>query len=303
MRRSNDLTKLAAAAAFTFLIAPVTALAQDDGAESTETTAADAEAPADAEAEAAPNAKGAFPRVSDAEETIFAVQRKAFLVEGKFELTPLFATSFSDRFVSTSAPAGSVVYHLSENFGLELYGSYMFPTESSLTKEILNELQLRSDISKLTQMLWTAGMGVQFSPIYGKLQILGRSLGNFSVYLGAGLGVGQTRVQCTNGLALDPNRGFPTDSDGKTTCNPNEAQMPAGENPVYYEPNSLRVMGALSAGVRFHFLTWLAVKLEVKDYLFVARVYRPDDDPALADSVRNNIFMQVGVSFLLGGED
>lgn len=306
MRRFNDLSKLAAVAAIAFVI-PVSALAQDEPTDSTEpadSTEPTPPAAAEDSAEPAPsNTKGAFPRVSDAEETIFAVQRKAFLVEGKFELTPLFATSFSDRFVSTRAPAASVVYHLSENFGLEVYGSYMFPTESGLTKEILNKLQLRSDISKLTQMLWTAGMGVQFSPIYGKLQILGRSLGNFSVYLGAGLGIGQTRVQCTNGLALDPNRGFPTDSSGETTCNPNEAQMPPGENPVYYEPNSLRVMGALSAGVRFHFLPWLAVKAEVKDYLFVARVYRPDDDPALADSVRNNIFLQVGVSFLLGGED
>lgn len=310
MRRFNELKSVWAAMALSaaFLV-PSAGWAQDETADELiggDSAAAADEAPAEAAAapaEAAPPTKGPFPRISDSEETIFAVQRKAFLVEGKFELTPLFSTSFADRFVQTFAPAGSVVYHLSENFGLELYGSYMLPTESGLTKEILNDLQLRSDISKLTQMLWTAGLGVQFSPIYGKLQILGTYIGNFSFYVGAGFGVGETRVQCTNGLPLDPNRGFPTNANGEVVCNPNDLQSPGAVNPVYYEPNTFRVMGALSGGVRFHFLTWLAVKLEVKDYLFVARVYRPDDAPSLADSVRNNIFLQLGVSFLLGGDE
>lgn len=286
--------------------APTAAFAQDDGSGD---DAAAAEAPAEAEAaKPAEMPKSAsddpFPRISDSEETIFAVQRKAFLTEGKWELTPYFSFSVADRFVSTMAPAGSVVYHLTENLGLEVYGSYMFPSESALTDEILNKLQLRSDISKLTQMLWTAGVGVQWSPIYGKIQILGEWLGNFSFYLGGGVGVGETRVQCTNGLELDPNRGFPTDdATGNILCNPNMSQNPGGDNPVYYEPNTFRVMGSLSGGVRFDFLTWLAVKLEVKDYIFVARVYRPGETPSLADSVRNNIFLQLGVSFLLGGEE
>lgn len=286
------------------LAAPLEALAQDDGATTEAPAAAEEEkATADPSPGAYPGAANdPFPRIADREETIFAVQRKAFLTEGKWELTPYFAASVADRFVTTFAPAGSVVYHLTENFGLEVYGSYMFPTESALTEEILNNLQLRSDISKLTQMLWTAGVGVQWSPIYGKIQILGEWLGNFSFYFGAGVGVGETRVQCTNGLALDPNRGFPTNANGETVCNPNDIEK-AGDNPVYYEPNTFRPMAALSGGVRFDFLTWLALKVEVKNYIFVARVYRPDDEPELADSVRNNIFVNVGVSFLLGGEE
>lgn len=304
MRRSNDFKHLWAAAALSMVMLPATGWTQDEAASDDAAAATDA-APAEEakpEGEAKVSSKGPFPRVSDSEETIFAVQRKAFLVDSKIELTPMFSTSFADRFVQTFAPAVSGVYHLSENFGLEVYGAYMLPTESGLTKEILEELQLRSDISKLTQMLWTAGVGVQFSPIYGKLQILGTYIGNFSFYVGAGFGVGETRVQCTNGLPLDPNRGFPQNGNGETVCNPNDIQS-ENTNTVYYEPNTFRVMGSLSGGVRFHFKTWLAIKLEVKDYLFVARVFRPDDTPSLGDSVRNNIFLQLGVSFLLGGDE
>ena len=307
MRRIETarLFSLVAAAALTS--APALTWAQDDGAE-VDPLATSPDAEAKPAAAAAPADTVPFARVSDDQETIFAVQRKAFLVDGRFELTPLLAASFSDRFVQTFAPAASIVYHLSENFGLELYGSYMFPNESGLTDEILNKLKLRSDTAKLTQMLWTAGLGVQWSPIYGKLQIFNKFLGNFNFYLGAGVGVGQTRVQCDNQNLLDPNRGFPTDAMGDVKCNPDmindpATPLPADQTPVYYEPNTFRVMGAFSGGVRFHFSTWLALKFEVKDYLFVARVYRPGGKEALSDAVRSNIFAQFGVSFLLGGDE
>jgi len=308
MRRIKPAQRVfTAAAAAVLTLAPVLAFAQAEGDEGEVDPLASSEPaePVKAAEPAAPGTKGPFPRVSDDQETIYAVQRKAFLVDGKFELTPLVAASFSDRFVQTFAPAASIVYHLSENFGLELYGAYMFPDESSLTDEILNKLKLRSDTAKLTQMLWSAGLGVQWSPIYGKLQIANKLLGNFNFYLGAGVGVGQTRVQCDNQGDLDPNRGFPADQNGEVVCNPNGVDTPADtvETPVYYETNPFRVMGALSAGVRFHFSTWMALKFEVKDYLFVARVYRPGGSDALSDAVRSNIFAQLGVSFLLGGDE
>ena len=40
-----------------------------------------------------------FPRISDEEETIYAVQRKAYLVDRKIELTLGGTASFADRFV------------------------------------------------------------------------------------------------------------------------------------------------------------------------------------------------------------
>ena len=321
MRRFTHTRTLLGTLAASTLALGVTvapAYAQDgestDAAETTESTDASesgesGDSATPAKPAETPAVKGPFPRISDADETIYAVQRKAFLVDSKWELTPLFAASFSDRFVQTFAPAASVVYHLSESFGLEAYGAFMFPNESALTDDILNKFSLRSDTAKLTQMLWTAGVGAQWSPIYGKLEIMGEYLGNFSFYLGFGVGVGQTRVQCDNQNALDPNRGFPTNSAGAVVCNPDMVDdptepLPDGVTPIYYEPNTFRVMGAVSGGVRFHFSTWLALKFEVKDYLFVARVYRPDAGrDSLSDAVRSNIFAQFGVSFLLGGDE
>ena len=283
------------------------AFAQDEEEKKPETPAADPETPAEPQKPAEETKplvgrKGApFPRISDDQETIYAVQRKAYLIDKAFEITPMGSFGFTDRFVTTFAAALSVSWHVAENFALELSGGYMFPQESALTTEILDEGKLTPEIAKLTQMLWVASLGLQWSPIYGKLQVFGTSLGTFQFYLGAGGGVGQTRVQCTPGMDLDPNRGFEPPK-----CPAPEGEV-TGDEPVFvYEPATTRFMGHLSGGFRFYFANWIGLKLEVKDYLFVSRVFRPqttEPTQRFTDAVRNNIFLQVGVSFLLGGEE
>jgi outer membrane beta-barrel protein len=244
--------------------------------------------------------KGApFPRIADEEETIYAVQQKAYLINQKFEITPMGGIAFTDRFVLTIAVGGSLGYHIAENFALELSGAYMFPDESALTTEILEEGKLTPEIAKLTQLLWNVNLGFQWSPVYGKLQIFGLSLGTFQFYLGAGGGVGQSRVQCTPGMNLDPNRGFNPD-----VC-PMIENVTTDEVQFVYEPATLRFVGHLSGGFRFFFNEFIGLKIEVKDLLFVSRVFRPDTTEAtqrFTDAVRNNIFLQLGISFLLGGE-
>lgn len=266
--------------------------------------------PLDPEPEAAPAASpdapgdsAAFTRISDEEETIYAVQRKAYLVRKRIELTPMFAASFTDRFVETYAPAASVTYHFAENFGLEFYGAYMFPTESGLRREIFEEHQLTPEIAKVVQMLWAVGIGVQWSPIYGKVQIFGRTLGNFNLYVGVGGGIGQTRVECISSQALDPERGF-----DPAVC-PMLEEVPGADDRAarfVYEPARLQIMGAFSGGMRFYFSDKVGLKFEVKNYVFPARIYRPGNDDStqrFTDAIRNNVFAQLGLSFLFGGED
>jgi outer membrane beta-barrel protein len=257
-------------------------------------------APADGAAPAPVDAgKGPFPRISDDQETIYAVQRKAYLVNRRFEVTLMGSASFTDRFVQSFGIAPAVTYHIAENFGLQLFGVYLFPNESGLRTELLMKGRLTPEVAKLTQMLWGAGIGAEWSPIYGKLELFGASLGNFNFFVNVGAGVGQTRVECVPGLELDTNV-----HGAGATC-------PEGDNndpfAVIYEPSKLQFMTALGGGVRFYFTNELGLIVEVKDWLFPARVYRPGNaaDPTqrFTDSVRNNILMQIGVSYLFGGEE
>lgn len=240
-----------------------------------------------------------FPRISDDEETIYSVQRKAYLVNDRLEITAMGAFSFTDRFVDSLGPAVAVTYHLSENFGVEAFGNFMFPTASSLTNELLLSLKLTPEVAKLTQMLWGAGLGAEWSPIYGKVEVFGTSLGNFSFFVNLGAGFGQTRVPCPPDFALDPN-----EHGVGAKC----PKIPAGEdvNNVVYEPSKFQFMTAFGGGVRFFFSNSLGLKLEFKDWLFPARVFRPGSTEAtqrFTDAIRNNIYVQVGITYLFGGEE
>lgn len=279
---------------------PSQALAQSPDDEALEP----AKGPAEEAAEAAEAGDPGFSRVIDREETIYAVQRKAYLIEGTLELSVLYSTLVGDRFVTTDnsvAVAAGATYHLSEAFALEVFGGWFRPTESETTTELAEELAtpLETEAAKLTQLLWAAGVGVQWSPIYGKLQVAGTSLGNFAFFLGVGAALGESRTRCRPG-ALDP-----AEFGEGQTCPPVEA-VEGVRSPISYEPNRLQVMGVLSGGVRFRFLPWLALRAEVRDYIFTSRIYVPPEAAGegrvFSDSIRNNIYLQIGLSFLLGSE-
>ncbi|MEM1022745.1 MAG: outer membrane beta-barrel domain-containing protein [Myxococcota bacterium] len=268
------------------------ARAQDEAAETPE-----AAPPADVGSDSSPG----FARVTDSEETIYAVQQKAYLIKDKVEISIMFSALFNDRFVQSYAPVASVTYHVAENLGLEAFGGYFFPGESGALNEIFDQANLRPQFATQTQLLWAAGLGVQWSPIYGKLEIAGRQLGNFNFYLTTGVAVGETRVECTANFRIDPR------FDGGENGTP--AVCPDGERPVY-EPNTFRPMAVFGGGFRFYFNETIGLKAEVRDYLFASSVFRPpregDSGPLgetsaplqYSDAIRNNIYANVGVSIL-----
>lgn len=287
MRLASHITAVGAALA----ALPLPAFAQSDASE-----VAPVDEPAEEAKAAAREGGPGFSRVVDDDETIYAIQRKAYLIENTLELSVLYTSLVGDRFVGTAdslAVSGGAAYHFSEAFAVEVFGGWFNPTESETTTELLAELQLETENAKLTQLIWAAGAGVQWSPIYGKLDLLdGAGLGNFAFYLGVGAAIGQTRVQCKGENQLDPNK------FGDQRCQGGDAA-----DVVVYEPNTTRPMAVLTVGFRSRLLTWFAVKAEVRNYMFASSVFRPEqDDLALSDSIRNNLFFQVGASFLLGGE-
>lgn len=300
-------TWIAATSALAFSVSlPLAAFAQEKGSSDEE---GDDSPPAVTDSGIRPPAtvtKGKpapFPRVADDEETIYAVQRKAYLVDDRLEVTLMGSFSFTDRFVDAGGPAAAVTYHLAENFALEAFGVYMFPSASALTSELLTDLRLTPEVAKLTQMLWGAGLGAEWSPIYGKVEVFGVSLGNFNFFVNIGAGLGQTRVPCTQGFLLDEN-----EFGVGAKCQSPVAQTDPEFDPraVVYEPSRLTLMTAFGGGVRFFFTNSLGLKLEFKDWLFAARVYRPgtmEPTQRFTDAIRNNIYVNLGFTYVFGGEE
>ena len=188
-------------------------------------------------------------------------------------------------------------------FGLGVFGSHFFLPDPS-AYEVLSKLKIPTERREVAnaELRWAAGLTARWRPIRGVFAWDEATLARFGVDLGVGVGLGETRVTCDNQRPLDPNRGFTPNARGDTVCNPDFADdppEPGGRGPTYYEPNTLRPLGVLEGGLDVDLLAHLAVRVAVRDLMFVARTYRPSDRPTLQDEVLHRVSLVIGVSVVL----
>jgi outer membrane beta-barrel protein len=223
------------------------------------------------------------------EETIFVVQGKPFLAQGRFELTPQFAQSVNDSFTSHTGLMVSGLYHLKENVAVEAtVGAFMWVDERSgsprlggrdtdLTVELRQKENLAPERVKLYQFPYLLAGNLQWSPMYGKVNIQDFVLGQFNLYLSVGAGIA--------GLQLE-------------TLTPGVANQNFVELTSAIAPTT-----SFGGGLRFYFSDWLGVRVEVRDYVMPLAVFQSGAN-AIADAdapsfdVTNLILAQLGVSFV-----
>ncbi len=182
---------------------------------------------------------------------VHIVEQKQFSDSGKREviLYPI-ALQVNGKFTQHYGSMASFVYHLQENFGLQITGGYnWYNTESAFNGELVEKV--RAEAQAATSLLWTWGVlgGVEVVPIYGKFSFFEGSLGHFSVVLNGGLGVGGTRHQ----LKPETKR-----ADGSVSA-------------ASFGDTGLRFMGSLGAGFRLQIGSRFAIRLEVRDVVYTAR--------------------------------
>jgi outer membrane beta-barrel protein len=281
-------------------IVAIPARAADDDA-----PAGDTDADADAAVDSGTDATDAPPDGDDAatdgdaapasvekpvlEETIFVVQGKPFLAQGRFELTPQFAQSVNDSFTSHTGLMVSGLYHLKENVAVEATaGAFFWVDERSgsprlggrdtdLTVELRQKENLAPERVKLYQFPYLLAANLQWSPMYGKVNIQDFVLGQFNLYLSVGAGIA--------GLQLE-------------TLTPGVANQNFVELTSAIAPTT-----SFGGGLRFYFTDWLGVRVEVRDYVMPLAVFQSGAN-AIADAdapsfdVTNLILAQLGVSFV-----
>jgi outer membrane beta-barrel protein len=267
----------------------VPAAAADD-AETADEEEAASDANADADPDAAASAGDEVTVEKPVlEETIFVVQGKPFLAQGRFELTPQFAQSVNDSFTSHTGLMVSGLYHLKENVAVEAtVGAFMWIDERSgnprlggrdtdLTVELRQKENLAPERVKLYQFPYLLAANLQWSPMYGKVNIQDFVLGQFNLYLSVGAGIA--------GLQL-------------------ETLTPGPQSQTFVElTNSIAPTTSFGGGLRFYFTDWLGVRVEVRDYVMPLAVFQSGAN-AIADAdapsfdVTNLILAQLGVSFV-----
>jgi outer membrane beta-barrel protein len=182
-------------------------------------------------------------------EAIHVIERKTYEAAGRFEAT-LYpaALQLNSKFVNSDGVGVAVAYALQENFALQLLGLFNYlGTWAPLTGQLLdnNARPLAAD-----QIILQGGAvgGFEVSPLYGKLAFYDGVLVHFRFVIDAGAGVGFTEVQLSGSTSKTPN----------------------GQNS--FGSTGPRFLGNLGAGFRLLLGNRLALRLEVHDLLYTAKV-------------------------------
>jgi outer membrane beta-barrel protein len=184
---------------------------------------------------------------------VHIVERKAFSDSGKRELVlfPL-AIQVNGKFTQHIGTMGSFLWHLQENFALQISGGYnWFNTESSLNAELVDKWRVEAQAATSLLSPWHAVAGVEVTPFYGKFAFFEGTLVHFSLVINGGAGFGGTRHQ------LKP----------RTTRASDGASLPET-----YGTTGLKFMGQIGAGLRLQLGEHFALRFEVRDVVYTARV-------------------------------
>ena len=136
----------------------------------------------------------AVPEAPVKKRVIKTLQKKTFLKIGRHEGAIGAGFVTNDPFINRYLVNGSYTYHVTEIFGVEFLGGYALDFGrgdwKAITKQIDAENQVTPDISKIGAM---GAMSFTFSPIYGKVAVMGRNIVNFDIFASFGSGVVATK--------------------------------------------------------------------------------------------------------------
>jgi outer membrane beta-barrel protein len=205
---------------------------------------------------------------------------------GRFELSIGTDRSLNDAFfvkggLKASAPYlqsldAKLGYHITDSLSLSLHGAVFAATPTPSTTvcptgeacRSASEVELRQVPGRIRRIL---GAEVGWAPIYGKLNLFSEKVAHLdlSIFAGPDL-VFHDEVLDATAAAL---------------------QVAAGEDPAVVRA----IGGHVGIGARIFILEFLALRLDLRDYVYRVRV--PNGDPPNGWDYQNQLVAEVGVSY------
>ncbi len=160
------------------------------------------------------------------------------------------------------AANGSVVYHINQRHAIEpLWFSYTWASQTDFVKtQIADKRPAQKGALAIEMPQFVGAASYLFSPFYTKMHITERQVAHFDVYMGAGVGFVQEKIEYLNG------------ADGGSKLRPGLS---------------------LAAGLRFVFAPRWAMRFEFRDIL-----HRSEN--LGSSSTANNIQFTAGMSIFFG---
>jgi outer membrane beta-barrel protein len=185
---------------------------------------------------------------------VHIVEQKAFSDSGKREVI-LFPAQIqvNGKFTQHFGAGLGFVWHVQENFGFQVSGFYNYSSaESGFNGELIDKVRAEAQAATSLLNVWGVLGGIEVTPFYGKFAWYENNLAHFSIVLNGGLGIGGTRHQ------LKP---------------VNMAGGPGSPgNAATFGDTGLRFLGGLGGGLRLQLGKHFAIRLEVRDVVYTARV-------------------------------
>jgi len=241
------------------------ALAQDDeeggddddlddilGSEDDETVAEEREAVEEGRIDGTPGVRGesALDLEEDArreKRTIKVLQKKNFLKIGKIEVGPHLGFVTNDPFLNRYLLGGNAAYHVTEVLAFELTGTFSPDFGDGDWKPIVTQLEENNNVlPDISKMLWNATVTAQFSPIYGKIAVLGGNIIVFDFYGMFGFGLAGT-----------------TDDTEALGCDGGET------DPCQITANQVHATSTLGGGFRVAFSKRFATRIEGRTISYI----------------------------------
>ncbi len=204
------------------------------------------------------------------------VSGQLYRTTGRLELTiaPL-AISINDAFFSKYFGTAALTYHLSESWSLGAYASTGV-TAASNSSVLCSAATGCADARDVQQwqvpgrIRMIVGAEGAWTPVYGKLNVLAEQVAHFdlSILVGPDLIVHDEILSAADAAIMEANGGTP---GTKST-----------------------VGGHVGVAARLFLAEWLALRLEVKDYVYGVKV---PNNAALGTDWQNQLFTELGFSF------
>ena len=240
-----------------------------------------------------------------------AVRHMVELRKLRFEVTPQFITSINQDYRHAFGPGINMQFHITDWLGIGVAGNYTFNTDTALEDQVRSKLPtgdyvypgpqptLQIHDQHVLSISALASAYASITPWHGKFALFSALFANYDFFVNGGIGfVYYTQNNC---CFTDPNHpnGMPNQTDlshGVDVVDPN---LQSGAQFA-----GVKIGGMIGVGVHIFFNDWLALQLELRDYIVGAnpggldvngdRVLNSADE-----GPQNNIFFGAGLSFFL----
>lgn len=197
-----------------------------------------------------------------------AIRRRLLLRGGRFEIAPTVGFTLNDPYQRNILFGANLAYHIADSFAIGITALGGASFETGLAEEVQQKRPERAEGFSGVQLM--ASGELVYTPLIGKFALFGRSIINYDLHLIVG-----------GGLAS-----LTGETDDLSSASP---------------------MAVAGVGLRAFIGDWLALNLEVRDYIFSSAlnsVAGADvDGSSIAESeVSNNFAVTIGFGFFFPRE-